>query len=81
MLPIILITVVAILFMWVLLGFIGFLIEAKLEKFTSFDKKTREEFAACIILGLFTFIYFVGCSFIKWFIYCMDRLLYKMNKR
>ena len=71
--------VLIVLFIWFSLGFIGFIIEAKKEKFMQFDKNIRKEFLTCISYGLVTFIIFVGLSLIDWFNHIMDKLLHKIN--
>lgn len=77
--------------LWFMLGFFGFLIEAKLKKWTELDKDVEEEMVACVILGLLTFAYAVVLLIInivsnhfkklyEAFKRSINKLLKKMNK-
>ena len=73
------ITIGVALVLWIILGFIGFFMEAKIAKYTKFDKEAREEFFVCILLGLVTFLCFVSQLAWKRFIDFMDKALWKLN--
>ena len=66
-------TIFLILIIWITFGFIGFLIEAKINHFTTFDDyKVRDEFIECLFLGAITFIGESFPTFMNW-------LLKKLN--
>lgn len=75
------ISITLVLLIWFLLGFVGFLISAKRNKFTQFNKEAKEEFIACVILGGITFIVMAVINIVDWFKYFMDNLLYRMNSK
>lgn len=66
---------------WFLCGFIGFLIETKIEGWTKFDSKVSDEFMACVVLGIITLIIMVCYSIKDWFIKFMDSLLWRINNK
>ena len=68
------------LFVWLICGFVGFLIEAKMHGFKKFDKETRSEFVACLMLGVLSLLYMSYCALREWFIDLMDELLKTLNK-
>ena len=66
--------------LWVISGFLGFLIYAKLEGWTNFNDKVIGEFWACIILGVISLLLFLPKIFFKnLFINFMNWLLNKIN--
>ncbi len=71
---------VLILVVWFGLGFVGFIIEAKYKNFTEFDKVTKDEFVACVMLGMITFLYMSFCYISDWFNRFMGWLLKKINQ-
>lgn len=73
-------TIVLVLIVWFILGFVGFIIEAKCKNFTEFDKKTKDEFVACVMLGMMTFLYMSFCCISEWFNTFMEWLLKKINQ-
>lgn len=64
---------------WLLAGFIGFIIEAKEKKYIKFTDEVKEEFFACMGCGIVTLAYFMGSKLKKRFIIFMDRFLWKIN--
>lgn len=80
-------TIFAGLLVWILCGFVGFLIEAKQEKYKKFDSEAEEEFWASIALGAIALVFMVIstiCSNIKKMfvmIYNSVKTLYLKNTR
>lgn len=74
-------SIFAVVLVWFLCGFIGFLIEAKREGCTKFDGEASDEFMACMVLGVITLIVMVCCSVKDWFIEFMDSLLWRINHK
>lgn len=73
-------TIFLILIIWITFGFIGFLIEAKINHFTTFDDyKVRDEFIECLFLGAITFIIMLCCVISESFPTFMNWLLKKLN--
>lgn len=72
--------IVVILVTWYLLGFIGFLIEAKRQGYTQFDSQIKSELGSCVVLGIITFVFMIGSCMVDWFNSFMDWLLKQMNK-
>ena len=73
------IAALGLLFVWFVLGIIGFFMEAKMEKYMKFDKGTIEEFFLCVLLGLIAFLCFASQLVWKRFVIFMDKALLKMN--
>ena len=72
--------VICAVLVWFILGFIAFLIEAKMENCIKFDKEARCEFKACLLLGLVAFIIILCMVLYDWFCNTfMDGLLFKIN--
>ena len=70
------------IFIWLVLGFIAFLIEAKVENITSFGTAARKEFRYCLGFGLFSLLVMLSEVIFDWF--CnqfMDGLLFKLNSK
>lgn len=71
-----LLIITAILVAWLLLGFIGFLIEAKQQGYTEFDSEVESEFRWCVALGMITFITMINYLFksvMSWFLKQMNK--------
>lgn len=72
---------VIILFVWLLLGFIAFLISAKYYKcYTKFDDSAKCDLLYCMGLGIFSLIFVIAFIIVEWFCNMMDYLLRKWNK-
>lgn len=75
--------IILICLIWLSLGFIGFIIEARRMNYERFDKEVKDEFLVCIFLGVFTFTILIGIVFYDslcdWFDKGMNKLLYKIN--
>lgn len=65
---------------WFLLGFVGFLIEAKREGYIEFNSQTKSELGSCVALGIITFIFMICSCIANWFNSFMNWLLKQMNK-
>lgn len=73
--------ILVIILVWMLCGFIGFLIEAKREGYTKFDYEERKEFIGCLFLGGITLIFMICCNVYDWFIRFMDSVLWRINHK
>ena len=75
------IAIVIILFVWVLLGFIAFLILAKHDKcYTEFDDLAKHDLLSFMGLGILSLIFVIAFLIVEWFCNMMDYLLRKWNK-
>jgi len=71
-----------ILLIWLTLGFIAFLIEARVENYTSFTREARGEFKCCLGFGLVSLLIMLAEVIYDWF--CnkfMDGLLFRLNNK
>ena len=63
---VVIITIVcAFVIIWLMLGFLGFLIESKINKWTELNKDLEEELNICIIFGLLSFIMMLSVLIFK----------------
>ena len=76
----ILLVILGIVILWFVLGFITFLIAAKMNKVTEFNENTEEMFIILVGFGLFSFIILIIVSAKRLFIKTMNKLLSKMNE-
>ena len=75
------ITIVIMLFVWFLLGFIAFLIMAKHDKcYTEFDDSAKHDLLFIMGLGILSLIFVIAFLIVEWFCNMMDYLLRKWNK-
>ena len=75
------IAIVIILFMWLLLGFIAFLISAKHDRcYTEFNNSAKHDLLFCMGLGILSLIFVIAFIIVEWFCNMMDYLLRKWNK-
>ena len=75
------ITIVILLFVWFLLGFIAFLIMTKHDKcYTEFDDSARHDLLSFMGLGILSLIFVIAFLIVEWFYNMMDYLLRKWNK-
>lgn len=71
-----------ILLLWFTFGFIAFLIEAKVENYTSFNREARVEFKYCLGFGLFSLFVMLSEVIYNWFCNTfMDGLLFRLNNK
>lgn len=76
----ILLLVLIIVIIWLAAGFIGFLIEAKIEGWTEFGSKVNAEFVACLKLGFIALAILVYEYAVKDVVAnFMNELLYELN--
>lgn len=78
---IVFLSILAVFLVWILCGFLGFLIEVKKEGFTKFDSKEKEECTACVLLGGIALIWIIICCIRDWFIRFMNTVLWRMNHK
>lgn len=89
----IIIAAIGFLLIWVMTGFIGFLIEAKDRCIVTFNVEVQDEFRLCILLGPFALIILLGnflfrfthkkifCDLQNKFASFMEKILWKINKK
>ena len=66
---------------WTAFGFVAFLIEAKIENFSEFDKEARSEFRVALAFGLVSLIIILAVLGYQAYLNSMNKLLKKMNKK
>ena len=66
---------------WLVSGFIAFLIEARrLKCYKTFDKTAQADCIFLTVFGLFSFAIEIILLFIKWFVDLMNKFLKKINQ-
>jgi hypothetical protein len=71
---------IGVILVWLILGFIAFLMEAKMENYIEFNSEARHEFMVCMYFGLLSFLIMVCTVLYDWF--CnkfMNGFLFKIN--
>ena len=70
------------IFIWLVLGFIAFLIEAKFECYPYFNSEARKEFMNCLGFGPLAFIIMLCTVLFDWFCNTfMNDVLFNLNAR
>lgn len=70
-----------IVLIWIILGFLSFLIYAKSQEYTVFNRKVKGEFILFIIIGPVGLLGILYCLISWYFDKFMNSLLYKMNHK
>ena len=68
------------LFIWVLLGFVAFLVAVRRNKYKEFSEAT-EDFKVCLLGGGLTFIIMLSAIFKEKFFKIMDWIINKINSK
>lgn len=75
------ITVIICIIVWAVLGFIGFIMDAKrYTYYDGFDRNAKSNLCVMVGLGAIAFLIVVGLYIADWFNEFMDKLLKKLNK-
>ena len=78
----ILITSIICIIVWVVLGFVGFVMDAKrYQHYDCFDREAKSNLCAMILLGGFAFVIVVGLYITDWFNNFMERLIKRLNEK
>ncbi len=75
------ITTIVCVVVWAVLGFVGFVMDAKkYSYYDGFNKKAKSNLCVMVGLGAITFFTIVCLYIADWFNNCMDILIKKLNK-
>ena len=76
------ITSIACIVVWVVLGFIGFIMDAKrYQHYDCFDSEAKSNLYAMVLLGGLAFVVVVCLYIADWFNEFMERLIKQINKK
>ena len=68
-----------VIIIWVLIGFIAFLIECRVNRERNFNSELKRELMACVRLGGIAFLMVIYDLMVDWFNSFMNWLLKKIN--